>query len=59
MCELLESKRLGWYDENSAIEEGAESMKCKYCGEELLIDHEIQAGECMTCMMIMEQEDEA
>ena len=34
-------------------------MTCKYCGEELLIPHEIQAGECMTCMMIREQEDEA
>ena len=26
MCELLESKRLGWHDANDAIEEGAESM---------------------------------
>ena len=33
-------------------------MSCKYCGEELLVPQEIQAGECMTCMMIREQERE-
>ena len=31
---------------------------CKKCGEELLIDHEILAGVCLTCMMIEFQESQ-
>jgi hypothetical protein len=32
-------------------------MACK-CSEELLIDHEIKAGKCMTCMMLEFQEEQ-